>query len=413
MDTKSELVERVGEARAAWEFRHLKQGPHETIHSFYDNLRRLASRCGYKDQTDHLIRDQMIFGLRSDRVRWEALEKDLQLKEIVSRAIDAETFTFDSLPREILLHIFNQMSAVERNHKKDVCSLWKELVDLSLWSMSEFLPQDYTYLSFICTSYDDDEFLRILGLLCNPDTGITNLRRINFNACRGDRLQQETIRKILELCPLLEELSISKDGAKYMYGDHYQGMAYDSMVDDSHYQGQICLSTLKTLTSCSKLKRLHLTYKERTVPFEQFFCDDFFPNLESLSLLDSSFKFQNVKQLSKLKYLKLSDRLGKYNDIVCLKILSHCPVLEIFNVLNTTVSEDLIHHWFHGTPYPPDTCNGSRSKDAPLELIANVRIWRKYDAAAAHLCVEDEKILNYKNWKSQGYWDSYKYFLHF
>lgn len=73
-------------------FRQRKQAPHETITQYVAALRELASKCGFNDNTDEMIRDQLIEHLNNPSIRERLLlEPDLTLDKALTIAIQVES----------------------------------------------------------------------------------------------------------------------------------------------------------------------------------------------------------------------------------------------------------------------------------------------------------------------------------
>ncbi|KAK7114087.1 hypothetical protein V1264_000209 [Littorina saxatilis] len=68
----------VGEAHEAYEsykFHSRKQEQGETIEAYIACLRQLAKSCNFEAQTDRMIRDQIVVGVREDKLREKLLER--------------------------------------------------------------------------------------------------------------------------------------------------------------------------------------------------------------------------------------------------------------------------------------------------------------------------------------------------
>ncbi|XP_048853518.1 uncharacterized protein LOC125721593 isoform X2 [Brienomyrus brachyistius] len=73
-------------------FRQRKQAPHETIIQYAAVLRDLASKCGFDDKTDEMIRDQLIEHVNNSNIRERLLlESDLTLDKTLTLASQVES----------------------------------------------------------------------------------------------------------------------------------------------------------------------------------------------------------------------------------------------------------------------------------------------------------------------------------
>lgn len=73
-------------------FRKRTQAPHKTIAQYVATLRDLASKCGFDDKTDEMIRDQLIEHVINPSIRERLLlEPDLSLDKAVTIATQVES----------------------------------------------------------------------------------------------------------------------------------------------------------------------------------------------------------------------------------------------------------------------------------------------------------------------------------
>ncbi|XP_048842528.1 uncharacterized protein LOC125715236 isoform X3 [Brienomyrus brachyistius] len=73
-------------------FRQRKQAPHETIIQYAAVLHDLASKCGFDDKTDEMIRDQLIEHVNNSNIRERLLlESDLTLDKTLTLASQVES----------------------------------------------------------------------------------------------------------------------------------------------------------------------------------------------------------------------------------------------------------------------------------------------------------------------------------
>ena len=78
-------------------FNCMTQEDSETIDAYVTRLRRQAKLCGFCDKTctDRAIRNRIVIGGHSSRLRRKALEKDYQLSELISIAKEEEKASSD------------------------------------------------------------------------------------------------------------------------------------------------------------------------------------------------------------------------------------------------------------------------------------------------------------------------------
>lgn len=82
--TPSEIAER-------YTFRQRKQEPNEDIATYVATLKKLARFCGFKDTLDENLRDQLVFGLKSDTIRQRLFsEKQLTYAKAYHLAVSLE-----------------------------------------------------------------------------------------------------------------------------------------------------------------------------------------------------------------------------------------------------------------------------------------------------------------------------------
>ena len=86
------LVERIRNHTyyTIYQFRQIRQTPHETLDEFHACLKKQASLC--KFHTEEEIRSQLILGCASNKLRRQALEDDdLSLQKILDKGRPQET----------------------------------------------------------------------------------------------------------------------------------------------------------------------------------------------------------------------------------------------------------------------------------------------------------------------------------
>ena len=82
----------MNETYARFCFRSIAQEESESVDAFVTRLRTQASRCGFpQDDLDKQIRDQIVFGCRSKKIRRKALAENLDLARLISSARADET----------------------------------------------------------------------------------------------------------------------------------------------------------------------------------------------------------------------------------------------------------------------------------------------------------------------------------